>query len=46
MGTVNRKQLPVCHSCHWKIHNGKYDGVDLKELSGIIMGNLGIIKYQ
>jgi hypothetical protein len=26
MSKMNRKQIPVCRTCHWKIHNGKYDG--------------------
>ena len=32
MSQLNRKQIPVCHSCHVKIHNGTYAGTSLKEL--------------
>lgn len=32
MASINRKQIPVCKSCHLKIHNGKYDGISLKKL--------------
>jgi len=30
---LNRKQIPVCHECHRLIHNGKYDGIGLKDLA-------------
>ena len=26
MSRMNRKQIPVCHSCHQSIHKGHYDG--------------------
>jgi len=29
MAQMNRKQIPVCHQCHVKIHKGKYDGIKL-----------------
>ena len=32
MSKVNRKQIPVCRSCHHKIHKGSYNGLSLKEL--------------
>lgn len=32
MGRINRKQIPVCHDCHIKIHSGKYDGMRLSEM--------------
>lgn len=32
MAQLNRKQIPVCRSCHKLIHEGKYDGITLKEL--------------
>jgi hypothetical protein len=32
MRSLNKKQIPVCHSCHVKIHQGKYDGMALKDL--------------
>lgn len=33
MSKINRKQIPVCRSCHNKIHNGEYDGINLKKLN-------------
>jgi group II intron reverse transcriptase/maturase len=30
---LNRKQLPVCKSCHQKIHRGEYDGMRLTDLA-------------
>ena len=35
MATLNRKQIPVCHECHGKVHRGKYDGMSLKELHNL-----------
>lgn len=32
MSALNRKQIPVCSNCHVEIHNGKYDGISLKDL--------------
>lgn len=32
MAKLNRKQIPVCITCHQNIHAGKYDGHSLKEL--------------
>lgn len=32
MVTLNRKQIPVCINCHTDIHNGKYDGINLKDI--------------
>lgn len=32
LADVNRKQIPVCHECHVRIHSGKYDGKSLKDL--------------
>jgi hypothetical protein len=32
MAILNRKQVPVCTSCHSKIHRGEYDGLSLKDL--------------
>lgn len=29
---VNRKQIPLCKSCHVAVHNGSYDGKSLKDL--------------
>lgn len=33
MAALNRKQLPVCHECHLKIHRGKYDGISLNQFA-------------
>ncbi|MBM5447593.1 hypothetical protein J7898_04560 [Vibrio parahaemolyticus] len=33
MASVNRKQIPVCHECHWHVHRGNYDGISLKQLA-------------
>jgi len=33
MGILNRKQVPVCSTCHGKIHRGEYDGLRLKDLA-------------
>ena len=32
MKALNRKQIPVCHTCITNIHRGIYDGVSLKKL--------------
>jgi group II intron reverse transcriptase/maturase len=32
---LNRKQIPVCRTCHRKIHQGLYDGLSLKDLAYI-----------
>ena len=32
MSALNRKQIPVCQSCHKKIHKGVYDGISLRDL--------------
>lgn len=32
MVSLNRKQIPVCRKCHLDIHNGLYDGINLKDL--------------
>ena len=29
---LNRKQIPVCTTCHQKIHRGDYDGMNLSDL--------------
>ncbi|WP_114946279.1 reverse transcriptase domain-containing protein [Microvirga calopogonii] len=33
MAAMNRKQIPVCHTCHIKIHAGKYDGIKLSDFA-------------
>ena len=30
---LNRKQIPVCKTCHQKIHRGDYDGLNLSDLA-------------
>jgi nicotine oxidoreductase len=30
---MNRKQIPVCTSCHQKIHSGEYDNMGLSDLA-------------
>ena len=30
---LNRKQIPVCTTCHQKIHRGEYDGMRLSDLA-------------
>ena len=30
---LNRKQIPVCTTCHRKIHRGDYDGIHLSDLA-------------
>lgn len=33
MSLINRKQIPVCHQCHTRVHRGEYDGISLPELA-------------
>ena len=33
MARINRKQVPLCKSCHTDVHTGKYQGKSLKYLS-------------
>lgn len=33
MQALNRKQIPVCRQCHLDIHQGRYDGIRLKDLN-------------
>jgi group II intron reverse transcriptase/maturase len=32
---MNRKQIPVCATCHARIHRGEYDGIKLSDLAYI-----------
>jgi len=32
---INRKQIPVCTTCHGKIHRGEYDSLKLSEMTYI-----------
>ena len=43
---LNRKQIPVCHDCHQKIHKGKYDSINLNEIARQLMVKLGIKKWE
>ncbi|MDO7911645.1 reverse transcriptase domain-containing protein [Pseudomonas sp. 22-AL-CL-001] len=33
MAILNRKQIPVCHECHHRIHRGEYDGISLSSFA-------------
>lgn len=44
MGYINRKSIPCCYDCHQKIHNGEYDGTNLRKLEKVISIRLGIQK--
>jgi hypothetical protein len=35
MAIINRKQIPVCRTCHEAIHSGRYDGKSLSEFKDI-----------
>jgi hypothetical protein len=35
MVRMNRKQVPLCRSCHQQIHAGKYDGDSFKNVSDV-----------
>jgi group II intron reverse transcriptase/maturase len=35
MSAINRKQVPLCKTCHVRVHRGEYDGVSLGELAYI-----------
>jgi len=32
---LNRKQIPVCETCHAKIHRGEYDGIKLADFTRV-----------
>ena len=44
--SIHRKQIPVCLSCHHRIHNGLYDGLDLRKVALKVMKDLGIRKWE
>jgi len=46
MQNINRKQIPLCLSCHWRVHNGVYDGVSVKEAAKQFYKNLGFTKWK
>lgn len=31
VAAINRKQVPLCRSCHVKLHSGNYQGVNLRK---------------
>ena len=33
LAAINRKQVPLCHTCHKLVHQGKYKGMSLKHLA-------------
>lgn len=37
---INRKTIPLCRDCHWKVHKGEYDGKSLRDLLGLPYGLL------
>src|SRR5579862_6722035 len=30
---LNRKQVPLCETCHQKVHRGEYDGISMQDLA-------------
>jgi len=40
MQALNRKQIPVCTEHHKAIHNGTYDGKDLREVLDLFINEL------
>lgn len=36
MSRMRRKVIPLCMSCHDKVHAGKYDGLNLSEIRGML----------
>ena len=46
MKRLNRKQIPVCLDCHWKIHKGLYDGLNLDQVADVVMKRLGMKKWE
>lgn len=35
LSAINRKQIPLCGTCHDAVHAGKYDGISLSDLAYI-----------
>lgn len=35
MARINRKQIPLCRSCHYRVHKGTYNGMSLKHFRHI-----------
>lgn len=40
MGVINRKQIPVCKTCHVNIHTGRYDGIALSDFANPYLAKL------
>ena len=45
MRAINRKQIPLCLSCHQKVHQGQYDGINVKDAAKQFYNNLGFTKW-
>ena len=43
---INRKQVPLCLSCHHKVHKGQYDGESIDKLAQQFYKNLGFKKWE
>ena len=43
---INRKQIPLCHSCHQKVHSGQYDGINIEDAAKQFYKNLGFKKWK
>ena len=35
IGRLNRNQIPLCKECHWKVHKGLYDQMNLSDLKAL-----------
>ena len=46
MRHINRKQVPLCIDCHTKVHQGLYDGIDIKRAAQQFYKNLGFTKWK
>ena len=44
--SINRKQVPLCKSCHVKVHNGTYDGINVEKAAKQFYKNLGFSKWE
>ena len=40
LNQINRKTVPLCRDCHWKVHKGLYDGKSLRQYLGLPYGML------
>ena len=46
MQNINRKQVPLCLSCHHKVHKGLYDGININHAAEQFYKNLGFSKWK